>query len=37
MPGELGRLPVYGFGADVVELDSSIFPGNNDCSHLDLL
>jgi hypothetical protein len=33
MPGELGRLPMYGFGADVVELEVFNFPD----SHLDLL
>jgi hypothetical protein len=37
MPGELGRLPMYGFGADVVELEVFNFPDINDCSHLDLL
>lgn len=36
MPGELGRLPMYGLGADVVELEV-FFPDINDCSHLDLL
>jgi hypothetical protein len=37
MPGELGRLPMYGFGADAVELEVSNFPNINDRSHLELL